>query len=70
MHNLVSVVFGIIRKVWFKRNQKIEKDSPLMIFEGTEHEMADEDWIAAPVKKGIGLLNECTSNILIYSISV
>ena len=41
-----------------------------MIFEGTEHEMADEDWIAAPVKKGIGLLNECTSNILISSISV
>ena len=33
-----------------------------MIFEGTEHEMADEDWIAAPVKKG-RYLNCCTSSL-------
>jgi len=37
----------------FKRNPGIKSDyDPLMIFEGKEHQMKDEEWIPAPVKKG------------------
>ena len=37
----------------FKRNGNITTDAdPLMIFEGKEHQMNDDEWVAAPVKKG------------------
>ena len=37
----------------FKRNQNKGQDESLLIFEGgEEHQVKDEDWVAAPVKKG------------------
>jgi len=37
----------------FKRNPKEGPDESLLIFEGgEEHEVKDEEWVAAPVPKG------------------